>query len=107
MATEKTIKIAGQSYKIDTGTVDNVYKQIAAQGLMSQWKGEGFGSAEQNARRMAEELVASGVTDIKDIGMIEITSDAEVQPVFDAVLSDDGQEYISKIIGYTPSNRIN
>ena len=101
MATEKTIKIAGQSYKIDTGTVDNVYKQIAAQGLMSQWKGEGFGSAEQNARRMAEELVASGVADIKDIGMIEITSDAEVQPVFDAVLSADGQEYVSQIVGYT------
>jgi len=64
----KTIKIAGQSYKIDTGTVDNVYKQIAAQGLMSQWKGEGFGSAEKNARRMAEELVASGITDIKQVG---------------------------------------
>ena len=64
----KTIQIAGKSYKIDTGTVDNVYNQITAQGLMSQWKGEGFGTAERNARRMAEELVASGITDIKQVG---------------------------------------
>ena len=43
-------------------------KQILAQGRSGQWKGEGLGSAEANARKMAEIMADTGITDIKQFG---------------------------------------
>ena len=43
-------------------------KQILAQGRSGQWKGEGLGSAEANARQMAEIMADTGITDIKQFG---------------------------------------
>ena len=54
--------------KMKQADVDKVKQQILSQGLTSKWKGQGFGSAEANALDMAKSLVASGVTDIKQIG---------------------------------------
>lgn len=48
--------------------VAKVHKQILDQGLTGQWKGQGFGSAEANALDMAKSLVASGVTNINQLG---------------------------------------
>ena len=59
---------AGQGGHISKADVAKVQKQILSQGLTSKWKGQGFGSAEANALDMAKSLVASGVTDIKQIG---------------------------------------
>ena len=58
----------GKGGHISKADVEKVQKQILSQGLTSKWKGQGFGSAEANALDMAKSLVASGVTDIKQIG---------------------------------------
>lgn len=71
--TEKAIKLAGQEYKIDTTVADKLAQQIIGQGTTSKWQGEGFGSAEANAKNMAEQLAASGITDISQVGQKEIT----------------------------------
>jgi len=57
-----------QKVKMKQADVDKVKQQILSQGLTSKWKGQGFGSAEANALDMAKSLVASGVTDIKQLG---------------------------------------
>jgi hypothetical protein len=57
----------GKGGHISKADVAKVQKQILSQGLTSKWKGQGFGSAEANALDMAKSLVASGVTNIKDI----------------------------------------
>jgi hypothetical protein len=48
-------------------TIDKLAKQILAQGT-SGWTGEGFGSAEANAKDMARILAEAGITDIKQFG---------------------------------------
>ena len=53
--------------KMKQADVDKVKKQILSQGLTDKWKGEGFGSADANALDMAKSLVASGVTNIKQL----------------------------------------
>jgi hypothetical protein len=58
----------GKGGHISKTDVAKVQKQILSQGLTSKWKGQGFGSAEANALDMAKSLVASGVTDIKQLG---------------------------------------
>ena len=58
----------GKKVKMSQAAVDKVKQQILSQGLTSKWKGQGFGSAEANALDMAKELVASGVTDIHQLG---------------------------------------
>jgi hypothetical protein len=84
--------------------VDTITKQILAQNLSSKWSGEGKGSAEANARDMAEIIAATGATSIKDFGKITKTVDAAVQPVYgqgDLVTDSEGQQYYSqKIVGY-------
>jgi len=69
-----TATFGGQNYTLNTADVDNVLNQIVGQNTMGNWTGEGFGSAEANARKMAENLVASGVTDINQIGQKTITT---------------------------------
>ena len=85
----------------DQAIIDKLANQILGQGVSSQWKGTGHGSAAANARDMATIMAGIGITDISQFGKVTKTADVAVQPVFDAVLSDDGQEYISKIVGYT------
>ena len=67
-----TKNFAGKDYNLDRSAVDFLVSQILGQNLTSQWKGEGFGSPEANARAMAENLVASGVTDIKQVGQKDV-----------------------------------
>lgn len=50
--------------------VDKLTQQILSQGTTSQWSGEGFGSAEANAKNMAEILAGIGITDIRQFGKI-------------------------------------
>ena len=58
---------------------DKLTQQILAQGTTSQWKGEGFGSAEKNAADMAKILADTGITDISQFGKITKTVDEEVR----------------------------
>lgn len=69
-----TATFAGQDYTLNNADINNVYNQIVGQGTMSQWTGEGFGSADANARAMAQNLVASGVTNINQIGQKEVVT---------------------------------
>lgn len=48
-------------------------QQILAQGTSAQWKGEGKGSAEANARDMAQIMADTGITDISQFGQITQT----------------------------------
>jgi hypothetical protein len=52
--------------------IDNITKQILAQGLTSKWSGQGYGSAEANARDMARLIADTGVTDIKQFGKVPL-----------------------------------
>ena len=52
--------------------IDALTKQILAQGTKG-WSGEGFGSAEANAKNMAEILAGIGITDIRQFGQFETT----------------------------------
>lgn len=51
--------------------VDTLASQILSQGTVNQWSGEGFGSAEANAKDMAKILADIGVTDIKQFGKVD------------------------------------
>jgi hypothetical protein len=53
-----------------TGNIDTLANQILGQNLTSKWSGEGFGSAEANAKDMANILTSIGIKDIKDFGKI-------------------------------------
>jgi hypothetical protein len=63
-----TKQFAGQDYTLDPSVVNKLTQQILAQNTTSKWSGEGFGSAAANAKAMAENLAASGVTDITQVG---------------------------------------
>lgn len=51
--------------------VDSLTQQILSQGTASEWKGEGYGSAEATARDMATRLAGAGITDINQFGVRE------------------------------------
>jgi hypothetical protein len=70
--TTYTKSFGGTDYSLDNAAVDALTAQILGQSLTSKWTGEGYGSAEANARAMAENLVASGVTDIKQVGQKDV-----------------------------------
>jgi hypothetical protein len=53
--------------------IESLKKQILGQGLTDKWKGEGLGSADANARQMAEIMADTGITDIKQFGPITKT----------------------------------
>jgi hypothetical protein len=74
------VQLQGQTYNVNATDVNKVKDQILAQGTTSKWTGEGFGSAEANAEAMAKNLVASGVTDINQVAMIDKKVDAVVIP---------------------------
>ena len=63
-------------------TIDFLAKQILGQGT-SGWSGEGFGSAEANARDMARILAEAGITDINQFGVKTVEVPASEQPVMD------------------------
>jgi len=50
--------------------IDTLSKQILGQGMTDKWTGQGFGSAEANARDMAKILAGIGITDISQFGPI-------------------------------------
>ena len=85
--------------------IKNIAQQIMDQGLSSQWKGEGKGSAQANAEDMAAIMTAVGITDIKDFGTITKTADAAVIPQYERTVTGYDNEYNeiieSKIVGYT------
>jgi hypothetical protein len=99
------VQLAGQTYNVSATDVNKVKDQILAQGTTSKWTGQGFGSAEANAEAMAKNLVASGVTDINQVGMIDKKVDVAVQPIFESVdtggYDENGPIIIQKIVGYT------
>lgn len=100
-----TKQFGGKDYSLDTATVDKLTQQILSQNLTSQWSGQGFGSAEANARGMAENLYASGVKDIKDVGLVDTKVDAVITPKYEYVHQGGTDEYgtpipTAKIIGY-------
>ena len=94
--------IATQSAPVSE--VDKVTQQILGQGVSDKWKGEGKGSAQNNAADMAKILTGIGITDIKDFGKITKTVDAAVQPIFESVdtggYDENGPIIIQKIVGY-------
>lgn len=55
--------------KPTAGAVGKIAQQILSQNTMSQWKGEGFGSADKNAYDMAVMLAGQGITDINEFGV--------------------------------------
>lgn len=67
--------------KKEEPVVDKLMQQILGQGTTSQWFGEGFGSAEANARDMAKILADTGITDIKQFGQFEVPDSTEVPVV--------------------------
>ena len=99
------VQLAGQTYNVNATDVNNVKNQILAQGTTSKWTGEGFGSADANAEAMAKNLVASGVTDINQVAMIDKKVDAQVIPQYEqTVIGYDNEGNAigdSKIVGYT------
>jgi hypothetical protein len=78
--TTVAVQLQGQTYNVSAADVNKVKDQILAQGTTSKWSGEGFGSAEANAEAMAKNLVASGVTDINQVALIDKKVDAQVTP---------------------------
>ena len=51
--------------------VSSLASSILAQGTTSHWTGEGWGSAEANAKAMAELMADTGITDLKQFGVRE------------------------------------
>jgi len=99
------VQLQGQTYNVNATDVNKVKDQILAQGTTSKWTGEGFGSAEANAEAMAKNLVASGVTDINQVAMIDKKVDAQVIPQYEQTIvgyDNEGNPIgDSKIVGYT------
>lgn len=103
-----TVNMSGKDYVVDNSVVDTLTQQIIAQGNTSKWKGEGFGSPEANAKAMAQHLAASGIKDIKDVGMITVPADVQLTPITELVMGDTldsngypTQGYVPTIVGYT------
>jgi hypothetical protein len=99
------VQLQGQTYNVNATDVNKVKDQILAQGTTSKWTGEGFGSAEANADAMAKNLVASGVTDINQVALIDKKVDAQVIPQYEQTIvgyDNEGNPIgDSKIVGYT------
>jgi hypothetical protein len=60
--------------------LDALVQQILGQGTTASWKGQGYGSAEANAREMAKILASAGITNINQVGMIDVPYDTQVRP---------------------------
>jgi len=105
--TTYTKSFGGTDYSLATADVDFLVNQILSQNLTSQWKGEGFGSPQANARAMAENLLASGVKDINQVGLIDKKVDEAVIPIFEYVntggYDENGPIVEARIVGYKDS----
>lgn len=84
----------------DASVIDHLTQQILASSNTAQWKGEGKGSAEANARDMAAIIASTGATDIKQFGTIDAYTPVEVvgesyngQLVKTGVDQETGQQY--------------
>ncbi len=82
--------------------IDKLTQQILSQGTSDKWTGTGKGSAQANAAEMARIIADTGVTDIKQFGVITKPANVDVIPIFQPVLQGQGdsQEYVSQIVGY-------
>ena len=108
-AATSTIELEGQIYTINNATVDKVTQQILAQGTTSKWSGAGYGSPEANAKAMAEQLVANGVTDINQVAKIDQKVDESVTPKYEYTntgqFDQDGQPVTTAtLVGYVDKN---
>ena len=56
----------------DQAVIDKLANQILSQGLTSQWKGTGHGSAQKNAEDMAKIMADTGITDIRQFGKVPV-----------------------------------
>lgn len=52
--------------------ITKLYNQIIDQGTTSRWKGQGFGSPNDNALAIAKMLASVDINDIKDFGKFEV-----------------------------------
>jgi ribosomal protein L12E/L44/L45/RPP1/RPP2 len=73
-----------------TKNIDTLANQILGQKLTSQWKGQGYGSAEANAKDMATILTGIGITDIKQFGKVPVYS-----PVQEIGKTYNGQQVVN------------
>jgi len=73
-----------------TKNIDTLANQILGQKLTSQWKGQGYGSAEANAKDMATILTGIGITDIKQFGKV-----TAYEPVQEMYKTYNGQQVIT------------
>lgn len=58
--------------------IDTLVQQILAQNTTDKWTGQGYGSAEANAKAMAKLLADAGITDIKQFGKVDKYEPVEV-----------------------------
>jgi len=102
-----TKQFQGKDYSLDTAIVDKLTQQILAQNTTSKWTGEGWGSAQANARAMAENLYASGVKDITEVGLVDKKVDEAVTPIYEYVntggYDENGPIMEARIVGYKDS----
>lgn len=61
-------------------TTERLTSQILNQGTTSQWSGEGFGSARENAKAMASKLVSAGIENLEDFGRRAIQESKTYHP---------------------------
>lgn len=99
LAVQKGILPEGITPKLTSAeNIDNLTKQILAQGTTSRWTGTGFGGPEANARAIAGTLDKAGITDIRQFGQITKSQyvDVPVTPVTAAdkmIFAEPGQYY--------------
>ena len=92
---QKNITISGSD-------VQNVYNQIMAQynaGTSKYYSGQGFGSPEANIMDMAKNLVASGVTDISQVGQGTVKGITGYEPESGQPIYGDKTVIINKETG--------
>jgi hypothetical protein len=63
---------------VDQKIIDSLVAQILASSDPSKWTGSGYGSAEANAKDMANILANTGITDISQFGQVPVTQKVEV-----------------------------
>lgn len=86
----------------DQAIIDKLASQILGQGLTSQWKGQGHGSAEANARDMAKIMADTGITDIKQFGKVPVYEQVqEIGKSFNGQIVRTGiDEYTGQTFSY-------
>jgi hypothetical protein len=80
----------------------NLSKQILGQKLTDKWSGEGFGSAEANARNMAEILADAGISDINQFGKWTVEEDVPYSDEYGSGVTKQTKEVFGNKITKTP-----